>query len=785
MRRHWTLPLLALAAVVSWAEESDRGVARVSLTNGDITMQRGDSGDWIAAGINAPLVSGDKIHAARASRAEVQFDHANFLRIGENTEVRLADLDGRRLQLQAARGLLTFRILRGPTAEVEINTPAVAVRPLQRGIYRIQVAENGETTITVRDGQAEIHSSQGTERLDEGRTMVVRLGPTDRAVEAQVARAAARDDWDRWNERRDDQISRARSSRYVHSSVYGVEDLDDHGYWRDVDSYGPIWFPRVHVGWAPYTYGRWAWLDWWGWSWVSYDPWGWAPFHHGRWFRHANWGWGWYPGPVHVYSRWSPALVGFFGWGGHSGLGVGFGYNRIGWVPLGPGESCYPWWGRGYGRGGRVYVDNSVNITNINVRNTYRNAAVDGGVITVESNDFARGAGRFQRASLAEVRNAGQIRGLVPVVPERESLRMSDREARASSLPRSSDRDPSFFTRRNPASADRVPFTEQQQQISRALRGSDAAERRATPGGVDARASRPGSAGVTTPAPQPGVDRSSSGWRRFGEGSAGDRRVAPQVSTQVTTPSPAAQDRGNSGWRRFEEGSAGDRRVAPQVTTPAPAVQERGIDRTGDRSGDRGNPGWRRFGEGSAGDRRVAPQVSTPSPAAQERGVDRSGDRGNPGWRRFGEGSAGDRRVAPQVSDPSPRDNSERRSIERREPDSGRSYRNFPETSSPRESPRQAEPRSSRPLEIHRPILQDRGGMDRGGMDRGGMDRGGMDRGGSRRESAPAPSSPRMSAPAPAPARGGDGGVRGGDRSGDRGGDRGGARSAGGPRGRN
>ena len=181
-------------------------------------------------------------------------------------------------------------------------------------------------------------------------------------------------------------MKRSGSYRYVHTSVYGVEDLDDYGSWGTAAGYGPVWYPRVEVGWSPYSYGRWVWVDWYGWTWVGYEPWGWAPYHHGRWLFSGR-GWGWCPGPV-LYSAWSPALVGFFGWGRHSGIGVGFGFGNLGWVPLAPGEAFYPWYGRGYyGRGGNVVVNN-VNVTNVNITNVYRNAGVNGALRGGNVQDF-------------------------------------------------------------------------------------------------------------------------------------------------------------------------------------------------------------------------------------------------------------------------------------------------------------------------------------------------------------------------------------------------------------
>ena len=308
-----------------------------------LSCSRGESGDSIQATVNMPLVEADILTAGSASRAEVQLDYSNFLRLNEFSAVRLANLGHRTFRLQLERGILTYSELRGGDADVDVETPLAAVRPEKNGRYRVEVVGLDRVIVTVRKGRAEVASAKGTETLKSGQRMIIRKG--DQGVEFQVAKADPRDDWDLWNSHRDRQLMKSKAYRYVHTSVYGVEDLDGHGDWVYVPSYGRCWFPSVTVGWAPYRYGRWSWLDYYGWTWVSHDPWGWAPYHYGRWFRHARYGWGWYPGSYYSRHRWRPALVAFFGFDGRGGLGIGLGsrYGYYGWIPLAPGEPYYPW----------------------------------------------------------------------------------------------------------------------------------------------------------------------------------------------------------------------------------------------------------------------------------------------------------------------------------------------------------------------------------------------------------------------------------------------------------
>src|ERR1039458_8043984 len=95
MKRKFDLRCLVLTGAMVWmagaamparAQDPDdlkRGVARISLINGDATVRRGDSGEWVAGVINAPLLTGDRIATGTNSRSEVEFDSSNVLRIGE------------------------------------------------------------------------------------------------------------------------------------------------------------------------------------------------------------------------------------------------------------------------------------------------------------------------------------------------------------------------------------------------------------------------------------------------------------------------------------------------------------------------------------------------------------------------------------------------------------------------------------------------------------------------------------------------------------------------------
>src|SRR6185312_7137116 len=139
--------VIALASTSALADDDNYGgssgpqpdVARISLIHGDVSMQRGDSGDWTAATLNTPLIRGDQVATGDKSRAEVQLDYANVLRLASSSQASIADLTRTRIQLRLANGYAGYSVFKGSEADVEIDTPNVAVRPLKKGRYRVQV----------------------------------------------------------------------------------------------------------------------------------------------------------------------------------------------------------------------------------------------------------------------------------------------------------------------------------------------------------------------------------------------------------------------------------------------------------------------------------------------------------------------------------------------------------------------------------------------------------------------------------------------------------------------
>jgi hypothetical protein len=348
-------------------EDPPTRAARLSHVDGNVSFNPAGTDDWVAAVINRPMTSGDKLWSDNDSRAELHIGSAS-LRVGSITGFNFLNLSDHVAQIQITEGSLRVRVKRLDQDDTfEIDTPNLAFSILRPGVYRINVNEAGDTTIIgVRSGEGEVTGGGQAYSIHPNQTAT--FTGTDQ-LDADLQEGYNDDDFDQWCSQRDHREDLSASARYVSPDVVGSEDLDDYGGWRPVPEYGMVWFPHTTVvGWAPYRYGHWVYIAPWGYTWVEDEPWGFAPFHYGRWVTVGG-VWGWVPAPAPVvgvaYVRpvYAPALVAFVG---GVGFGVGVGAH-VGWFPLGPREVYVPSYPVS-----RAYVTN-VNVTNTRVETTVVN----------------------------------------------------------------------------------------------------------------------------------------------------------------------------------------------------------------------------------------------------------------------------------------------------------------------------------------------------------------------------------------------------------------------------
>ena len=412
---------MALAATPSRAQNDPPfGSARLAHVEGNVSIQPNGVDDWGQAYVNMPTGPGDRIFTDPQGRGELQAAQVRAY-FSPSADITLINLNYAGVELGVGQG--SFNIFSDgflPGQGFSVQTPNGAVTVATKASFRLDVFPDQQTTIITN------YPNAGPLTLNGGGGFYTVLQPGEslqltgsNPVYAQPVQSSGADDFEHWSDAIESQRLNAISARYVSTEMPGYYELDAAGDWQPQSDYGPIWFPHVNAGWAPYHFGHWVHMPFFGWTWVADEPWGAAPFHYGRWVVVGG-RWGWIPGPREGHPVWSPAQVVFAG-------GVSFGGGGVSvWFPLGPGEAYKPWYPCS-----PQYI-NQINITNIheskvvhvqtnyvtivnvtNVTNvTYVNRTV--GVTAMKQEDFA--AGRSTSAVAVKI-DPQQLAHIQPAAP--------------------------------------------------------------------------------------------------------------------------------------------------------------------------------------------------------------------------------------------------------------------------------------------------------------------------------------------------------------------------------
>jgi hypothetical protein len=277
-------------------------VARLSYTQGSVSLQGVGETAWAPATLNRPMTPGDFLRTESDGRAEVQVGTAD-VRMGAGTSFGFTTLDNDAVRVRVGVGVLNVRVRTlGENETFEIETPQATAAILRPGSYRLEVNPDGNATVVkVGSGMLEARGSQDQSFVVRAQQVATLTG-TGRLAYATATLGApdAFDEWALERDRRDDYVLSTEPAQNVPAEdIVGYEDLDKYGTWRSEPDYGYVWTPSyVAAGWAPYQFGRYTYVSGWGWAWIDDAPWGFAPYHYGRWVTIGS-RWCWVPGPRH------------------------------------------------------------------------------------------------------------------------------------------------------------------------------------------------------------------------------------------------------------------------------------------------------------------------------------------------------------------------------------------------------------------------------------------------------------------------------------------------------
>ena len=259
---------LMLSAVAPPPAAQSGGNARVSDTTGHLAVHGSQESAVSYLERNAVVQPHATLWTDTKGNAELELDHAAWLRLAEGTKVDALGLSGER-EFRVWSGSVYYQsrpggqpaVFRTPDCDVEVAPGAVA---------RIDLTADGRGRISVVGGTARV--------LVEGSDPVAvtagnRVYVTGGRLQGAAARFDARDvdGFDRYETSRVAYYSGHAIDPHLKGDLVGASELTGNGTWVTYHG-GSYWHPRYRSGWRPYSSGYWSYVAGRGQVWIDSDP---------------------------------------------------------------------------------------------------------------------------------------------------------------------------------------------------------------------------------------------------------------------------------------------------------------------------------------------------------------------------------------------------------------------------------------------------------------------------------------------------------------------------------
>lgn len=121
----------------SYSDAGSLGEMRVNLVQGDVQVKIADTGEWVPASINMPLVEGDELWVPGGSRAALQTANGDYVRLYEGTALQILRMDLDSYQFHLTEGSV-YVLNRAPKRSViQFDTPDASIRAFGNARFRI------------------------------------------------------------------------------------------------------------------------------------------------------------------------------------------------------------------------------------------------------------------------------------------------------------------------------------------------------------------------------------------------------------------------------------------------------------------------------------------------------------------------------------------------------------------------------------------------------------------------------------------------------------------------
>ncbi len=387
--RHYILGIFLLGATGAATAEDTQSAepllhARVSFASASALIKGASDADWSYATTNSLVLPGDTLWADNEGMLEVEFSGGTFLRFADASKAEVVAVP----PSGALRGLSgSFYVQRVSRSQgtVIFETPVGAVEIAPNSQVRVDIVDEGATTLTVRWGNATVRPAGGGEAMAISQGLRSYIDPGYLPSQPETFDRSVEDAFDTWNRERARLLAVGMENIPIlqpasKSSVYsappvGVSDLNSQGEWVYVDDYYH-WRPTVIRDYVPYRSGYWSYNSLCGYTWIEEYPFSYVTTHYGYWNYNRDYGWLWRYEPYWAPARCATMRYGdYFLWSpiNYHGRPVvhGADYFSIGGLNFGVGFTSYAYANDVLNGYSRCHAYNSTTIGPIIAENVY------------------------------------------------------------------------------------------------------------------------------------------------------------------------------------------------------------------------------------------------------------------------------------------------------------------------------------------------------------------------------------------------------------------------------
>ncbi len=182
----------------------------VNTVTGRASMRPHGNSEWQLLTIREDLETGDVVKTGQDGRVEVLLNPGSYMRIGENSEVELANNSLENLEVRLIRGTAIVEVTGAEDQEmfIGITTPHAKLSIVRRGLYRVNVVPGDTTELIVRKGRVMLEDSHTKVK---GGNKVVFSGTSFSVAKLRDAEKKNLDTFEAWSKDRGQALAKANS----------------------------------------------------------------------------------------------------------------------------------------------------------------------------------------------------------------------------------------------------------------------------------------------------------------------------------------------------------------------------------------------------------------------------------------------------------------------------------------------------------------------------------------------------------------------------------------------